>query len=281
MKLREYVAAAADRLRKAGVPEPENDAWLLFSDSFGMDRTQYILDSERDFTPDPGREKRFADRMAQRERRIPLQRILQVQNFFGLDLAVRPDVLIPRGDTEILAEQVLLWSEKHPGGRFLDLCTGSGCVAAAVGRFGRFDHIAAADLSGAAVSAAAENTKRCGVQAELFQGDLFEPVQGKFDAIASNPPYIESGAIASLEPEVSRYEPAMALDGGADGLDFYRRIAAQGADYLTGNGALFLEIDGSQSRAVSELLEKNRFGKIRVVKDYAGIDRVVTAERQS
>ena len=264
MKTREVIAAAAGKLRGAGVPEPENDAWLLFSESFGMSRTDYLLHAEEEFYPAPDRERLFIERLARRQRRIPLQRILGVQNFCGLDLEVQDDVLIPRGD---------------PGGSFLDLCTGSGCIAVAVCRFGRFERIAASDLSEAALRAARANAARCGAEITFFQGDLFAPVAGTFDVIAANPPYIGREEIDSLEPEVSRFEPRLALDGGEDGLDFYRRIARQAADYLNPDGSLFLEIGETQAAAVSDLLAQNRFREIQVIPDYAGLDRVVRAMR--
>lgn len=279
MKTREVIAAAAGKLRGAGVPEPENDAWLLFSESFGMSRTDYLLDAEEEFHPAPDRERLFIERLARRQRRIPLQRILGVQNFCGLDLEVQDDVLIPRGDTEILAGEVLAWSEQNPGGSFLDLCTGSGCIAVAVCRFGRFERIAASDLSEAALRAARANAARCGAEITFFQGDLFAPVAGTYDVIAANPPYIGREEIDSLEPEVSRFEPRLALDGGEDGLDFYRRIARQAADYLNPDGSLFLEIGETQAAAVSDLLAQNRFREIQVIPDYAGLDRVVRAMR--
>ena len=290
MKTREVIAAAAGKLRGAGVPEPENDAWLLFSESFGMSRTDYLLHAEEEFYPAPDRERLFIERLARRQRRIPLQRILGVQNFCGLDLYVDERVLIPRQDTEILVELVLqehgkpaLKSGTHStempeGEKILDLCTGSGCIAIALAKLGRFSAVSAADISADALAVAEENLKRTGAEVTLIHSDLFSEIPGKFDVITANPPYIQSEVIDTLTPEVREHEPRLALDGDEDGLVFYRRLASECPAHLNPGGSVYFEIGYDQGEAVRKLLLEHGFKNIEVLQDLAGLDRVVRAE---
>lgn len=220
----------------------------------------------------------------------------------GLEFAVDGHVLVPRQDTEVLVEEAL--RNLHDGMRILDMCTGSGCILISLLHYSNDCRGVGADISGEALAVARGNAERllgasacawmrdgtevldgCGADfacAEDRQGrisfiesDLFHGIEGRFDIIVSNPPYIRSGEIPGLMPEVREHEPVLALDGGEDGLDFYRRILEGCRAHLCGGGMLFLEIGYDQGEAVSGLLEEAGFLEVAVVKDYAGLDRVV------
>ena len=272
---RDVLSEAAAVLKGAGVPEPENDAWLLFRKNFRTDRGNYLLNADvlqelsgEDFG-------QFQEELELRRRRIPLQHILGETEFMGLPFRVNENVLIPRPDTETLAELVLKNTQERTNLSLLDLCTGSGCLAVSLARLGNFTRVAAADISGEALQVAKENAARNGVDITFSCGDLFEGVEGRFDVIVSNPPYIPAKVIDGLEPEVKDHEPGIALNGGEDGLTFYRRIAGQSPRFFTPGGALYLEIGYDQGDAVQGILAENGFTGIRLEKDLSGNDRVV------
>ncbi|MDO4268118.1 MAG: peptide chain release factor N(5)-glutamine methyltransferase [Eubacteriales bacterium] len=285
MTLLELMTEAAGRLRDAGVPDWENDARLLLFAAFDLDMTHYLLERQRPL-PDCEDVREKAERcrsmVKERCRRIPLQQILEVQEFMGLEFYVNNHVLIPRQDTETLAELVLA-EQKDPKTRILDLCTGSGCIGISLAVKGGFDFVAAADISEKALAVAGRNWERlrCGPgEMQFFLGDLFEAVPPEtepFDVIVSNPPYIPTEVIRGLEPEVRDHEPVLALDGTEDGLEFYRRIAGTAGSWLRDGGSLYLEIGYDQGQAVSGLLQAAGFEDIRVIKDLPGLDRVVYA----
>ena len=220
----------------------------------------------------------FRSMIDRRSARVPLQQILGSQEFMGLTFRVTPDVLIPRQDTETLVEQVLQ-EQKDPDIRLLDLCTGSGCIAISLAVKGGYESVTATDLSEEALKVAERNAKTHQKKIIFRQGDLFSALPrteaGTFDIITSNPPYIPTAVIATLEPEVREHEPMMALDGTEDGLRFYRQIAQEAGTWLKPGGAIYLEIGYDQGEAVSGLLREAGFDKVRVVKDLPGKDRVV------
>ena len=260
------------RLAAAGVEEAAVDAWLLFSYDKKVDRTWYLLNRTQRAS---GEEQEvYLKLIARRCERVPLQHITGEQEFMGLPFRVTPDVLIPRQDTEVLVEECL----RHlaPGNIFLDLCTGSGCILVSLLHYAKGTFGTGADLSGKAISVAKGNVEANGVEARLVQGDLFEPVTGTFDLIVSNPPYIASAEIETLAPEVREHEPRMALDGTADGLFFYRRIVQESPSYLKEGGWLCMEIGYDQGAAVRQLMEARGFATVSVIKDLAGLDRVVS-----
>lgn len=252
--------------------------------------------------------------VAKRASRVPLQQILGSQEFMGLDFFVNEHVLIPRQDTETLVELVLeeqqgkqqeqqlegqqkkqqeqqpeeqqkkqrgQQPEEQPGKprKLLDLCTGSGCIAISLAVKGGFESVTATDLSKEALKVAERNARTHQVPIRFFQGDLFSALpqseEKTFDVITSNPPYIPTAVIATLEPEVREHEPMMALDGTEDGLKFYRQIAKEAGGWLKSGGAIYLEIGYDQGEAVSGLLKDAGFTNVRVVKDLPGKDRVV------
>lgn len=290
-----------DALEAAGVPEAELDARLLLEWVCGTDRSDLLAHGDRERSA--GEQEEYERLIAGRKGRIPLQHLTGVQAFMGLEFAVDGHVLVPRQDTEVLVEEAL--RNLHDGMRILDMCTGSGCILISLLHYSNDCRGVGADISGEALAVARGNAERllgasactwmrdgtevldgCGADdppcAEDRQGrisfiesDLFHGIEGRFDIIVSNPPYIRSGEIPGLMPEVREHEPVLALDGGEDGLDFYRRILEGCRAHLCGGGMLFLEIGYDQGEAVSGLLEEAGFLEVAVVKDYAGLDRVV------
>lgn len=268
----ELVEEGQRRLAAAGVEEAAVDAWLLFSYDKKVDRTWYLLNRTQRASGEE--QEAYLKLIARRCERVPLQHITGEQEFMGLPFRVTPDVLIPRQDTEVLVEECL----RHlaPGNVFLDLCTGSGCILVSLLHYAKGTAGTGADLSGKALAVAKGNVEANGVEARLVQGDLFEPVTGTFDLIVSNPPYIASAEIETLTPEVREHEPRMALDGTADGLFFYRRIVQESPSYLKEGGWLCMEIGYDQGAAVRQLMEARGFVTVSVIKDLAGLDRVVS-----
>lgn len=265
--LRQLLAWGEETLRQAQVPDAEVDAWELMETVFAVEKSCYFLQRD-DKIEDTDRERQYRGFIEQRSRRIPLQQITGRAWFMGLEFEVSDQVLTPRFDTECLVEEVerLL----VPGMRILDLCTGSGCILLSLlARNPRIDGVGT-DLSAGALQVACRNRDRLGVQAQLIQGDLFEHVTGSFDVIVSNPPYIPSEEIGGLMPEVRDHEPVMALDGGADGLDFYRRIIREAAGYLKPGGWLAFEIGCSQGEDLVRLLSEAGYTGVRTGRDLAG-----------
>ena len=265
--LRQLLAWGEETLRQAQVPDAEVDAWELMETVFAVEKSCYFLQRD-DKIEDTDRERQYRGFIEQRSRRIPLQQITGRAWFMGLEFEVSDQVLTPRFDTECLVEEVerLL----VPGMRILDLCTGSGCILLSLlARNLRIDGVGT-DLSAGALQVACRNRDRLGVQAQLIQGDLFEHVTGSFDVIVSNPPYIPSEEIGGLMPEVRDHEPVMALDGGADGLDFYRRIIREAAGYLKPGGWLAFEIGCSQGEDLVRLLSETGYTGVRTGRDLAG-----------
>lgn len=221
----------------------------------------------------------------------PIAYLTGTAHFFNLEFEVTRDVLIPRPDTETLVENVLQLARNQAGfesPRVLDLCTGSGCIAAAIACHLKSAVVSATEISPAAVAIARRNVERLGVNGRVLveEGDLFEPISRMVDArpfnlIVSNPPYIPSAQIETLDRSVREYEPIKALDGGADGLDFHRRILAQAPERLLDGGRVYLEIAFDQGPAAQELGQAHAaFEDVRILKDFGGRDRVLTARRR-
>lgn len=271
----EYAALyrmGVERLAAAGIEEAKLDARLLLEELCGTDRNDLLVHGDRPVTEQ--QENSYVNYIELRSRHIPLQHITGYQEFMGLRFKVTPDVLIPRQDTETLVEEVL--KNLHDGMRILDLCTGSGCILLSLLRYSNDCVGIGADLSKKALAVAEENAGSLGLTAEFVQGDLFEPVTGKFEIIVSNPPYIPSNVIPTLMEEVREHDPLMALDGKEDGLYFYREITGKASEYLYPGGMLFLEIGCEQAGAVTELMKNAGYRDVTVCKDLAGLDRVVS-----
>lgn len=268
--IREALHAGAARLSAAGVMEALNDAALLLSYVTGEAPLSLRADAGRELVAEDA--AAYESLLMRRAAREPLQYITGEAPFMGLMLKAMPEVLIPRFDTETLCEQAL---QRLSGDeRVLDLCTGSGALAVAIADHFSGAKVYAGDISPNAVALARQNALCCGVNITVRQGDLFMPFAGeRFDMIVSNPPYIPSGDLPGLMAEVQA-EPVLALDGGRDGLDFYRRIIKEAPCYLTANGWLLLEFGDGQAQAVTALL-KESFEEITVYSDLNGMNRTV------
>ena len=271
MTYREAVEFGTKCLTDAGVPDAALDAWYLLQMVCKIERSYYYVHGEEDITQDAQKEYEIA--VQKRAEHIPLQYIIGEQEFMGLRFKVNSNVLIPRQDTETLVEQVL--KIVKPGMKVLDLCTGSGCVLISVLKNAPELTGMGSDISKTALLVAKENAKLHEVDAEWVRSDLFDNITETFDVIMANPPYIPTGEILSLMPEVRDFEPENAVDGGADGLDFYRKIAGQVKDYLNPGGYVYMEIGYDQGEAVSELMRNAGFTEVEVIKDLARNDRVV------
>lgn len=275
------------RLREAGIAEAANDAWLLFSEAFQMSRAAYYMD--RNSLCDSLKQKQYEDWIAKRVERIPLQHIIGWAPFMGYEFLVNEQVLTPRADTEVLAEQAFCVMQQKKEELqsplcVLDMCTGSGCIAVSLACLAREKKIAceitAVDLSPEALAVARRNNQvLCDGRVHLIQSNLFEslPDTKGFDIIVSNPPYIRSEEIEKLMPEVRDHEPRMALDGMEDGLYFYRELAKKSRHFLKPGGRILFEIGYDQGEAVSDILADFQYTEIAVMKDLAGLDRVITA----
>lgn len=265
-------------LKQAGIEEYENDAWLLMSHVFGIDRTHFILDSMTNVSDEKYAE--YMNVIGQRAHRRPLQYITGHQEFMNCDFLVNENVLIPRQDTEILvSEAINIIGNNHLN--ILDMCTGSGCIAISVAYECRDCRVTAVDVSREALQVARENVIHNNVSnVECLQSDLFKNVNNRFDVIISNPPYIETEVIETLEPEVKEFEPMLALDGESDGLKFYRLITEYSVEHIECGGYLMFEIGYNQGEAVSSIMKNYGYTDIRVVRDLAGLDRVVIGKEQ-
>ena len=263
-------------LQAAGIEEAALDARLLLEAVCGTDRNDLLVHGEQPVAPEA--EEKYLNWIRQRAEHIPLQQLTGEQGFMGLTFSVNEHVLIPRQDTEILVEEVL--KELHDGMRVLDMCTGSGCILLSLLHYSNDCEGLGVDLSAEALEVAGRNvlkvlTPEKAEHAHFLQSDLFEKVEGKFEIIVSNPPYIASAEVEKLMPEVRDHEPRMALDGTEDGLYFYRRIIEEAGKHLVSSGMLFFEIGYDQGQAVSELMRTEGYCEVQVVQDYAGLDRVV------
>lgn len=267
------------RLREAGVEGAQLEARELLCHTAGKSREQFYRDMAL-YAPDPVEEK-LAALVERRLAGEPVAYLIGEWEFYGLTLDVTPDVLIPRMDTEVLAERaILLARAAGEGARVLDLCAGSGCVGLAVAANVPTCRVVLADVSEAALKICKGNVRRNELNARVtcVQADALQKPDAAlwdFDVIACNPPYIPTGDLAGLDVSVRDYEPRSALDGGADGLDFYRAIAAQWGSALRLGGSLLFEVGINQAMDVAALLEGSGFEDIQSTQDTQGIPRVV------
>lgn len=293
MKYAEILRQESARLMAGGIPEPDQDAWLLFEHAFQMNRMQYFMDARSEAPADQHENyKMLIDR---RLTRVPVQQIIGISNFMGYDFQVNESVLTPRHDTEVLVElaykQMIAEVEKistctkNTPYRILDMCTGSGCIGMSMYLLARERGIQAevtcVDLSQDALAVARRNNDTlCEGKVRLVHSDLFQALEGEnilYDMILSNPPYIRSDVIETLSPEVKDHEPLMALDGSGDGLVFYRKLSEESGAHIKDHGRIFLEIGYDQGDEVKDLFNKNGFTEAFVHKDLAGLNRVVSA----
>lgn len=272
MTYRELFEYGKRQLEDAGIEEAALDARLLLEYICHTDRNALLVhgDSVRSNLE----EQFYRMVIEKRAQRIPLQHITGQQEFMGLTFKVNEHVLIPRQDTEILVEEAMRYLSD--GMRILDICTGSGCILLSLLKYSNECEGLGVDISDDALAVARENAQNLGLETEFRHSDLLEKVEGKFDMIVSNPPYIETAVIDTLMPEVREHEPMLALDGREDGLYFYRRIVEQCTSYMTRGARLFFEIGYDQGEAVKDMMIHKGFCEVEIIKDYAGLDRVVT-----
>ena len=274
MRYLELYQQGREALMQAGIDEASLDARLLLEFCCGTDHNTLLVHPELEI--EAKQEIRYNELIVKRRKHVPLQYLTGQQEFMGLSFLVNENVLIPRQDTEILVEEVL--REPFDGADILDMCTGSGCILLSLLHYSNECHGVGVDLSPLALEVAKKNAERLGIiQTHFVESDLFERVEGKFDILVSNPPYICSSVIPTLMMQVRDYEPIMALDGKEDGLFFYRRIIEEAKDYLRAGARLYFEIGYDQAEAVSGILCAAGYEQIKVCKDYAGLDRVVSA----
>ena len=272
MNYTEAFLLGMQKLKEAQLEEAQLDARLLLEEICGTDHNTLLCHGDREVSE--AEEEQYRKALEQRAVHVPLQHILGYQDFMGLRFQVNEHVLIPRQDTEILVEEAMRYL--HDGMRILDLCTGSGCILLSLLHYSNDCEGTGVDISKEALQVAALNAELLGIKADFLKSDLYEKVTGKFDLLVSNPPYIEREVIPTLMEEVREYDPYIALDGGEDGLDFYRRIIGGAQDYLKRGGQILMEIGSGQAQAVSELLREAGFKEIDVCRDFAGLDRVVS-----
>ena len=284
--LAEALQIGAIELAQAGVESARLDAEVLLRHTVGLPPEDLLTRlSEQISAPDQERFRRLLERRAARE---PLAYITGHKEFWSLDFVITPAVLVPRPETELLIELIL----DHVGGhsanrvlRILDIGVGSGAIGVTLAKYLPQAEVWAIDVSGAALGVAETNAKRHHVEkrTRFFQGDLFDALSQEdaiFDIIVSNPPYIRHAELAALAREICRWEPAVALDGGSDGLDFYRRIIAASASHLRAGGRIFFETGSELAEAVVVLFAgAGMYLPADTFRDYAGLNRVVAATR--
>ncbi len=266
---------ATDDFRARGIDSPRLDAEVLLAFALGVARTQLFIDLPKPL--EAAELARFRELVKRRRGREPVAYLRGMREFFGRNFRVDARVLIPRPDTEALVD-VALARTAHVSlsMRALDLCTGSGCVAITLARERVTSKVTATDTSEDALAVGRDNALRLGAyNVAWVHADLFAGIEGKFDVITANPPYVATAEIGTLAPDIAQHEPRLALDGGADGLDVLRRIAQDAPTFLVAGGTLALEVGAGQAPMVSELLQARGFADVTRTRDYARIERVV------
>jgi release factor glutamine methyltransferase len=276
--VRELLKVSAQYLAEKGIAGPRLDAELLLAHALGMDRVKLYCSLEQ-----PLHEKEisvFRELIRRRQSREPVAYLLGVKEFYGLEFQVSPAVLIPRPDTETLVECALDWLREHPKALVCDVGTGSGAIAVALAANAPLCKVAATDSSREAIDVAVQNADKHRVndQVEFFHCEFFDDGEKPFDLIVSNPPYIPDADKETLEPEIIKYEPHQALFAGPTGLDAIESLIPKAQERLSPGGALMIEVGKGQGEIVSnQIANLGVFGNIEVIKDLAGIGRVVCA----
>lgn len=273
MNYRQAYEKGVSLLEEAQIMDAKIDARYLLEDVCNTSRNDLYAHPDRILSEEEV--CTYLSKIECRKKHTPLQHILGKQEFMGLEFMVNEDVLIPRQDTELLVEEAL--KHIHGGMRILDVCTGSGCILLSLLKYANDCHGIGVDIDQKALAVASKNSTNLNIEASFIESDLFEQVEGEFDLIVSNPPYIRTDVIKTLAPEVAEHEPMLALDGKEDGLFFYRKIVKEAKIYTHAESYLLFEIGYDQGQAVTELLRDEGYIEIEVVKDYAGQDRVVKA----
>ena len=276
MTIHELLELGSKNLREARQEEPKALAKRILA--FLLKKDVSYLSIHPEEIVETKIETDFNEAIQKKQEGIPLQYITNMQEFMGINFYVDENVLIPRPDTEVLVEEVIKLAKEKENIAILDMCTGSGAIAIALAEYLTNAKITASDKSKKALVVAQKNAKNTKASIQFIESDLFGNIKDKFDIIVSNPPYIESDVIKCLDKEVQK-EPMMALDGGKDGLDFYRKIAKQARAYLNEDGYLALEIGYNQKEKVKELLKKEGYREIYSKKDFGDNDRIVIGKK--
>ena len=286
MTIAEAIQKAAGRLAAHKVPDARRDAELLLCHALGKDRA-WLLIHMQDQLDDQGRRvyERDIDRRSVRE---PLQYITGIQEFWGLPFKVTPAVLIPRPETELVVESAIKAAERSAAPVIIDLCTGSGCIAISLAKELPRARIFATDRSEDALEIARQNARQNSVaeRVRFLEGDLFGPLEEMdlrmgVDIIVTNPPYIRSEELPTLQPEVRDFEPEMALIAGVTGTEIAERIISAAHNYLRSGGSLIMEMGMGQTDAIRKIIaDTNRYRKPEVLKDLAGIERVIVVHKK-
>ena len=291
MTIREVLINIRERLQNAGIEDFEYESWAFLDWKLHIDRAEFYMNPNGEVKEELLAELESV--LKQREQRVPLQYLMGECEFMGYDFYVDERVLIPRQDTECLVELAVedirnrktqnrcesnntADQKNEQKVKVLDLCTGSGCICISVAKLCPDTEVTLADISEGALSVAKKNAQNLDAGVTLIKGNLFENIEGRFDYILSNPPYIPSEVIEGLMPEVKEHEPRLALDGEADGLSFYREIINEAPDYLNPDGRIYFEIGAEQGEDLTHLMNERGFSEVKVHKDLAGLDRIVT-----
>lgn len=277
--IQELLVLGKEKLESSGNEYAKYERKVLLEEVLGCNYLYMLMNGEEEVSTE--KEEQYLQLLERRCMHYPLQYLLGYTNFMDYTFFVDENVLIPRNDTEVLVEcanEILDSMEEQKENRrlqVLDLCCGSGCIGISLKLYHRDIGLTLSDCSAKALEVAKKNLDKYQIDAELVCGDLFQKMIEKSDIIVCNPPYIESKVIDTLMPEVKEYEPMLALDGGEDGLDYYRKIVKTAPEYLTDTGWLMFEIGYNQGEAVLSLMKETGFLDVKVKKDYAGLDRVV------
>jgi release factor glutamine methyltransferase len=279
--IRDVLVWASEDFKKRGLTSARLESELLLAEVLGTDRIRLVIDATRPLTKDEL--SRFRDLIGRRRKGEPIAYILGRREFYGRTFKTDSRALVPRPDTETLVDVALERTRpRNLFARALDLCTGTGVVALTLLRERPTWRVTGTDISAEALSLAVENAQRLGAISglRLAEGDLFEAVLAgeKFELITSNPPYIPTSELAELDADIRDFEPKLALDGGSDGLDFYRRLIREAPRFLVPGGVLAVEIGCTQGTAVTRMLEEVGFRDIETRRDLAQLDRVVSAK---
>lgn len=272
--LKEVLDTAKATLKSSGVPDNRDAEFIL----------EYVLDAK--LTALQGRRltheelAKFTALIQRRVSREPLDSILGGTEFLGLEIPFNKLTLTPRQETEIMTDSIIRENRHRKGLKVLDLCSGSGCIGLAIAKALPDSIVTLVDISEDTLNIARENARRNNVNVKFLKSDLFENIEGRFDIIISNPPYIPTGDISSLEKEVLDYDPVLALDGGKDGLDLYRQMAQDVDTYLNKNGLVYMEFGMGQSADIIDIF-KDSLDNIEIIKDYSGIDRYLKARKKN
>lgn len=277
MNIEEVMTLAVAELQDAAVTEPRLETASLLS--FVLDHDRTFLHAHPEYVLSDAEMSAFRTAIKRRSEREPLQYITGRQEFWRLEFAVTPDVLIPRPETEILVETAIELLDDPPSPRFCEVGTGSGCIAVSILHSVNRASAIATDISPAALLVAGRNAERHGVRKrlELRNASIFDTVTGRFDLIVSNPPYVPDAEIASLQAEVREHEPLLALSGGSGGLDIISQIVEQSPRFMRPGGSLLMEIGFDQADRVTELFDSNEWESVDLLPDLHSIPRIVNA----